>query len=313
MSKSIRINSSLTDSKSGIRERRTCTQRKTIEPDDFYRVLVKRDEKLNLGWIITSTIQKNSDYRHERHFVYLDGGESDWFETCDLANVEEIWPNMGIDSAYSNETLSQERRHFNYLQMKCLETRRRIENDAIYDFLEPDHSVGQVLLLDENTPVQVVGVTDFGGFNIQIKNLKDGWKCWFPFFSINFLHNREMYQKISEERNLFKDFKPIRSQNCLDLRPKIFMPSKTHPSMLGNWDPLHHQLNLIDQTQPLEEEVVEITTELGEKRIYGNDYDQAESTAKMSKMTIADDDVSSGIGSNDSNYSNKEIIISDPE
>ena len=50
----------------------------------------------------------------------------------------------------------------------------------------------------------------------------------------------------------------MRSQNCLDLRPKIVMPTKIHPSLLGDWNPLSHQLNLIDQVQPLEKEAIEI-------------------------------------------------------
>ena len=50
----------------------------------------------------------------------------------------------------------------------------------------------------------------------------------------------------------------MRSQNCLDLRPKIVMPTKIHPSLLGDWNPLNHQLNLIDQVQPLEKEAIEI-------------------------------------------------------
>lgn len=50
----------------------------------------------------------------------------------------------------------------------------------------------------------------------------------------------------------------MRSQNCLDLQPKIIVPTRIHPSFLGDWDPLFHQLNLIDQVQPLEKESVEI-------------------------------------------------------
>ena len=50
----------------------------------------------------------------------------------------------------------------------------------------------------------------------------------------------------------------MRSQNCLELRPKIVMPTKIHPSLLGDWNPLNHQLNLIDQVQPLEKEAIEI-------------------------------------------------------
>ena len=84
-----------------------------------------------------------------------------------------------------------------------LEARRRI-NDQDYDFIKPDLSVGQVLLFDENIPVQVTGVTDIGGLNIRVRNLIEGWTCWVPFFSINFLQNRQCYQQISDERNLFK-------------------------------------------------------------------------------------------------------------
>ena len=50
----------------------------------------------------------------------------------------------------------------------------------------------------------------------------------------------------------------MRSQNCLELRSKIVMPTKIHPSLLGDWNPLNHQLNLIDQVQPLEKEAIEI-------------------------------------------------------
>ena len=84
-----------------------------------------------------------------------------------------------------------------------MEARRRV-NDKEYDFIKPDLSVGQILLFDENTPVQVIGVTDIDGLNIRVRNLVEGWACWVPFFSINFLRNREMYQEISDERNLFK-------------------------------------------------------------------------------------------------------------
>ena len=50
----------------------------------------------------------------------------------------------------------------------------------------------------------------------------------------------------------------MRSQNCLELRPKLFMPTKIHPSLLGDWNPLNHQLNLVDQIQPMEKEAIEI-------------------------------------------------------
>ena len=133
-----------------------------------------------------------------------------------------------------------------------------------------------MLLFDENIPVQVTGVTDIGGLNIRIRNLVEGWTCWVPFFSINFLQNRQCYQQISDERNLFKgifvtynmnhifsfytylDFKIMRSQNCLDLVPKLFMPTKIHPSLWGDWNPLNHQLTLVDQVQPMEKEAIEI-------------------------------------------------------
>ena len=50
----------------------------------------------------------------------------------------------------------------------------------------------------------------------------------------------------------------MRSQNCLELRPKLFMPTKIHPSLWGDWNPLNHQLNLVDQVQPMENEAIEI-------------------------------------------------------
>ena len=50
----------------------------------------------------------------------------------------------------------------------------------------------------------------------------------------------------------------MRSQNCLDLVPKLFMPTKIHPSLWGDWNPLNHQLTLVDQVQPLEKEAIEI-------------------------------------------------------
>ena len=84
-----------------------------------------------------------------------------------------------------------------------MEARRRV-NDEEYNFIKPNLSVGQILLFDEKIPVQVIGVTDIDGLNIRIRNLVEGWTCWVPFFSINFLQNRESYQNISEERNLFK-------------------------------------------------------------------------------------------------------------
>ena len=89
------------------------------------------------------------------------------------------------------------------IKIFSLEARRRV-NDQDYDFIKPNLSVGQVLLFDENIPVQVTGVTDIGGLNIRIRNLVEGWTCWVPFFSINFLQNRQCYQQISDERNLFK-------------------------------------------------------------------------------------------------------------
>ena len=94
---------------------------------------------------------------------------------------------------------------FKIKTMFSLEARRRI-NDQDYDFIKPDLSVGQVLLFDENIPVQVTGVTDIGGLNIRVRNLIEGWTCWVPFFSINFLQNRQCYQEISDERSLFKGF-----------------------------------------------------------------------------------------------------------
>jgi len=302
-----RVPTGVDQSKSVSRERRACTQRNAVPKDDFHRVWVKRDGKINLGFLVQAQIEKNCDYRHERYLVYLDGGEMDWFELQDIANVNEIFPDKGLEAAYDNETISLDRKKFNHTQMKCLEARRRI-NDQDYDFIKPDLSVGQVLLFDENIPVQVTGVTDIGGLNIRVRNLIEGWTCWVPFFSINFLQNRQCYQEISDERSLFKDFKIMRSQNCLELRPKIVMPTKIHPSLLGDWNPLNHQLNLIDQVQPLEKEAIEIISECGEKRVCTNDD---ETTAKMSKISIEDEDGSSGIGSNDSNHSHKHSNLSD--
>ena len=60
----------------------------------------------------------------------------------------------------------------------------------------------------------------------------------------------------------------MRSQNCLELRPKLFMPTKIHPSLLGDWDPLHHQLNLIDQVQHLEKESIEIISGMVTHKIF---------------------------------------------
>ena len=91
----------------------------------------------------------------------------------------------------------------NLTSIFSLDARRRV-NDGEYDFVDPDLSVGQVLLFDENTPVQVTGVTDIGGLSVRVRNLVEGWTCWVPFFSINFLRNRECYQQISDERCLFK-------------------------------------------------------------------------------------------------------------
>jgi len=193
------------------------------------------------------------------------------------------------------------------IKIFSLEARRRV-NDQDYDFIKPNLSVGQVLLFDENIPVQVTGVTDIDGLNIRIRNLVEGWTCWVPFFSINFLQNRQCYQQISDERNLFKDFKIMRSQNCLELRPKLFMPTKIHPSLWGDWNPLNHQLNLVDQIQPMEKEAIEIISECGEKRVCTNDD---ETTAKMSKISIEDEDGSSRIGSNDSNHPQKHSNLSD--
>ena len=36
------------------------------------------------------------------------------------------------------------------------------------------------------------------------------------------------------------------------------MPTKIHPSLWGDWNPLNHQLNLVDQIQPMEKEAIEI-------------------------------------------------------
>ena len=167
-----------------------------------------------------------------------------------------------------------------------LEARRRV-NDEDYDFIKPDLSVGQVLLFDDNIPVQVTGTTDIDGLNIRIRNLIEGWTSWVPFFSINFLQNRQCYQQIADERNLFKgflltyfvieiktylDFKIMRSQNCLELRPKIVIPTKIHPSLLGDWDPLHHQLNLIDQVQHLEKESIEIISGMVTHKMFSPQY-----------------------------------------
>lgn len=280
-------------SKSGNRERpgRSCTTK--FHQKQFYRVLVKREEKINLGFLISAVIDKNEGYRHEKFLVYVDGGEIDWFEYDEVSNVTDVWPEAGLDAAYKNDSIPQHRRHFNYIQMRCLEARQKIK-DEHFDFVEPDLSVGQILLFDEKTPVKVIGKTDFGGLNIQIENLVDGWKCWVPFFSINFLQNRELYQKILEERNVFKDFKILKSQNCLDLQPKIIMPTKIHQSLLGNWNPLCHKLSLVDNIQPLPEERVEIIIASEDKRVYD---EPIESVSKRIKIPTEDDDGSSGIGS----------------
>jgi len=286
------------ESRSKIRERpeRSCT-RKINPKKEFCRILAKRKEKLNLGFLITASIDKNQDYRHIKYLVYVDGGEIDWFESDEVTNVTDIWPDEGLDAAYHNESISQDRRHFNYIQMRCLEARRKIKDEE-FDFIEPDLSVGQILLFDEKTPVKVIGKSDFGGLNIKIQNLVEGWKCWVPFFSINFLQNRKLYQMILEERNLFKDFKILKSQNCLDLQQKILMPSKIHQSLLGNWDALDHQLSLIDNVQPLPDEIIEIITDFGDKRA----YDQLiESASKRIKIPTEDGDGSSDIRSNHSN------------
>jgi len=283
-------------SRSGIRERpgRSCTKKNLLKPQqEFYRVLVKREEKINLGFLITAVIDKNEGYRHEKFLVYVDGGEIDWFEYDEVSNVTDVWPGAGLDAAYLNESIAQNRRHFNYIQMRCLEARRKIKDEQ-FNFIEPDLSVGQILLFDEKTPVKVIGKTDLGGLNIQIENLVEGWKCWVPFFSINFLQNRELYQKILEERILFKDFKILKSQNCLDLQPKILMPSKIHQSLLGDWNPLCHQLNLVDNIQPLPEENIEIITASEDKRLCD---EPIESVPKRIKIPTEDDDGSSGIGS----------------
>ena len=114
----VRVSTRVEESKSVSRERRACTQRKTAKLDDFMRVLTKRDEKINLGFLIQATIEKNCDYRHQRYLVYLDGGEIDWFEAHDLANVNECFPGRGLDGAFDNETISDERKKFNYIQLK---------------------------------------------------------------------------------------------------------------------------------------------------------------------------------------------------
>ena len=94
------------------------------------------------------------------------------------------------------------------IKIFSLEARRRV-NDQDYDFIKPNLSVGQVLLFDENIPVQVTGVTDIGGLNIRIRNLVEGWTCW-PiagslfsqsiFFKIGSVINRfqmnETYSKV---------------------------------------------------------------------------------------------------------------------
>ena len=114
----IRVSTRADESKSVSRERRACTQRKTAQLDDFMRVLTKRDGKVNLGFLIQATIEKNCDYRHQRFLMYLDGGEIDWFELHDLANVNECFPGKGIDAAFHNETISDERKKFNHIQLK---------------------------------------------------------------------------------------------------------------------------------------------------------------------------------------------------
>jgi len=115
----IRVSTRIDESKSVSRERRACTQRRqTVRLGEFTRVLVKRDGKMNLGFLIQSSIDKNCGYRHERHLVYVDGGEIDWFESHDIANVNEIFPDRGLEGAYDNEKISLERRKFNHIQLK---------------------------------------------------------------------------------------------------------------------------------------------------------------------------------------------------
>ena len=113
-----RVPTGVDQSKSVSRERRACTQRNAVPKDDFHRVWVKRDGKINLGFLVQAQIEKNCDYRHERYLVYLDGGEMDWFELQDIANVNEIFPDRGLEAAYDNETISLDRKKFNHTQMK---------------------------------------------------------------------------------------------------------------------------------------------------------------------------------------------------
>ena len=116
--RNFRVPTRIDESKSVTRERRACTQRNAVQKDDFHRLLVKRDGKPNLGFLVQAIIEKNCNYRHERYLVYLDGGEIDWFEVHDIRNVNEIFPDRGLEGAYDNETISLERRKFNHIQMK---------------------------------------------------------------------------------------------------------------------------------------------------------------------------------------------------
>jgi len=212
---------------------RELRKRTVIKPEHgILRVLAHRDGNIYLGFELHSSDRKQC-------LVYLDNGECDWFTISELRNVHRT-----VESAYSNTKISEERRHFNFLQMKCLEEVLGVSNPPAY--LNPAKlSIGQVLWLnntdDVNDKLVVCGLTQVA---INVRSRRPEFNnVWLPFFSINFVHNRKQIQTISEFK--FRDFTPVPPIPCLTFCPKMKKPD-FHRSLLESFDARSHLLRMDD-------------------------------------------------------------------
>lgn len=259
----------------------------------FIRVLAARynqyanDHKMYLGWVIAPISER------KQCLIYLDGGEADWFGMDSIRILPTSWTNKGLESCFQNKKINAQRQQFNFAQLRCLMV---IMGDEKHDMVSHKSSIGQVLLLADEKPVQIVARSY--PINLKVRNLLDNEEYWLPYFSINFERNRNYYQTIIEDKNLFKDFTPLMPLSNIGILPDVEVPMGVHKSLVGDWNPRLNILGMVDNIEPLPEREVIISDVQGLKRVLEENCSQQsqtyESTAsKISKLNLQDS--SSGI------------------